>query len=232
LFDFSGDEVDNIPDGMGLWLGKTDNESNISQELWMFSSGGIYYISDKTQPRYVPENLPSYDQAKEIAENFIQNIVVHGLAPSQVQIKFASVNPGGWTARGNENIVLYLSVRFELGFNGLRIMGPGGKVSVLVGDNGAVVGFIGFWRDVVQDSNASVTVTPDGALEDLKAGLRNVDATVENIALGYYSTSIIERQVNLQPAYVFQLLENQSRTMLVEAVSANSENPDVTPPKL
>lgn len=221
LFGFSGD-IEEISDGLGLWMGRPGDLSNPSRELWMFNSGAIHYISGKDHPRYVPNSLPSYDQAREIAENFIQTIKDRGLTPRDphIRITFSSIGPGAVSVRKEENIVHYLSVQFELKFDELRIGGPGGKVSVLVGENGEIVGFRGFWRDVERDGNILIRVTPEEALEKLKTGLQVKKAIIENIMLGYYSVPILERQETLWPAYFFQLASEDGMFRWTEAILA------------
>lgn len=184
---------------------------NSGQELWMFSSGSIGYTNGEGGPTYMPENLPSYEQAKEIAENFIQKIDASGLIPENYSVRFKDVGPSEISiGADNVQVIHSLSVSFDLFFNGVEI--SGGDVHVRIGDNGEILAFGGMWRRVEEDGNITITVTPQEAVETLKSGSFSTlagpppqKAAIKSMELAYHLKSPFEKQDSLPLVYLFQI---------------------------
>jgi hypothetical protein len=198
-------------------LGETaDTENDVGclyiedsgQQLWMFNSGAIAYTSGKGGILYLPENLPSYEQAREIAENFMQEM--EGLIPSNYSVQFRDVGPAEISYMGGTQIIHSLSVGFDLLFNGVKTCG--GDVHVRMGENGEILAFGGKWRRVEVDGNTAITVTSQQAVETLKSGRFSALATkpekavIKSMELTYYIRSQpFMKQDTLTPVYLFKI---------------------------
>jgi hypothetical protein len=242
--DVAAEEIRGLAEGIfGFtgYIGEIENSSysgendvggllieNSGQELWLFRSGSIAYTTGEGGPSFViPENLPSYERAEEIAENFIQMIEANGLVPENISIRFDSVDPGAITVVGNTQIVNYLIASFHPVFGGIKMYGS--DVHVTIGENGKILAFGGMWRRVIENGYATITVTPEEALNILKSGRfspfhgifgRNV--TIKSMELAYYSTSAFDIQDNLPLVYLFGVVGSEG-TFYHEIVPATDE---------
>lgn len=236
IFGFTGN-VDKISEEEGGHFGIWD----APQLFRVYSVGAVeYWNRELSRGTLVQPDLPSYEQAKAIAENIMGKIDARGLTPQNpnMQITFEGICPGEITILVKENvrkeITQYLNVGFTLKFKEFKIGGPGAKVSVGVGENNEIVYFRGIWKEVEEDGYISIRVTPEQAIERLKSGnlipvegLRSRKAIVKGIELGYYSRALSEEQDHLLPIYLFQtapILENGSEgEIYYEVVPATDE---------
>lgn len=221
--DVAPGEIRGLAEGMFGFTGNlgeiTDTENDVGclyvensgREIWMFSSGSIGYTTGKGGPSYIPENLPSYERAREIAESFMQDIEARGLIPEGYSVRFNDVGPAEISVgMDNLQIIHSLNVSFDLLLNGVET--SGGDVHVRIGDNGEILAFGGLWRRVERDGNTTVTVAPQDAVETLKtggasplAGPTPEKAVVKSMELAYYIRSPFEKQGNLSLVYLFKI---------------------------
>jgi len=229
-FGFTGNlgEITDTENDVGcIWI------ENSGQGLWLFSSGSIGYTTGKGGPSYMPENLPSYERAREIAENLMQKIEAGGLIPENYSVQFKDVGPAEISYRGDEQIIHSLSVDFDLLLNGVET--SGGNVYVRIGENGEILAFEGMWRRVEENGNTTITVTPQEAVETLKSGRFSIlaggppleKAVIKSMELAYYIRLPSEKQDNLPLVYLFKIApieENGSEGELYgEVVPATDE---------
>jgi len=236
IFGFTGD-VDEIPEAEGGRFGVW----NPPQLFRVYSVGAVeYWDRELSRGTLVQPDLPSYEQAKAIAENIMGKIDARGLTPRNpdMQITFEGICPGEITIVVKENvrkeIIQYLNVGFTLKFKEFKIDGPGAKISVGVGENNEIVHFRGIWKEVEENGYIPIRITPEQAIEKLKSGhsipvegLRSRKAIVKGIELGYYSRALSETQDYLLPIYLFQtvpILEDGSEgETYYEVVPATDE---------
>ena len=178
----------------------------------LYRSGAIEYGTGERWSQamdYVP-NLPSYEKAREIAEDFMQKIETHGLVPENIDWQFLGVFPAEGIAIGGTNIVRYLGVSFNLTYGGREINGA--KVLVTIAENDRIIGFKATWKRIKEEEGrTTVTVTPGKAFEKFKSGTSlaglaappfTEKAVVKDVKLVYFSKiDPNELEDHLQVAY-------------------------------
>jgi hypothetical protein len=178
----------------------------------LYRSGAMEYSTGERWSQaidYVP-NLPSYEKAREIAEDFMQKIENYGLVPENIDAQFSKVFPAEGVAVGGTEIVRYLGVSFNLAYNGREI--DGAKVFIKIAENDRIVDFTATWKTIKAESQVAVTVTPETAFEKFKSGTGLVappfreKAVVKDIKLVYFSKGDPnELEDHLQLAYRFTI---------------------------
>ena len=141
-------------------------------------------------------SLPSLAECKRISDDFL---VDAGLLPEAVQY----ISTGGASASAMNSgtgalisKVLYRQVDYQRTLNGHPVRGPGGQISVMVGDGGDIIGLDWNWR-AVQLHSALPVITFDSLLDSY--GLSAGD--VANYSLQYYAGPDDEDQRFLFPVY-------------------------------
>jgi hypothetical protein len=181
--------------------------------VMLYRSGAMEYGTGESWSQaidYVP-NLPSYEKAREIAEDFMQKIENYGLVPENIDAQFSEVFPAEGVAVGGTEIVRYLGVNFKLTYNGLEI--DGAKAFVKIAENGRITEFKATWKRIGEEKGrTTVTVTPEQAVEKLKSGTSLAGlpfaekAVVKDAKLVYFSKiDPNELEDHLQVAYRFTI---------------------------
>jgi len=178
----------------------------------LYRSGAMEYSTGERWSQaidYVP-NLPSYEKAREIAEDFMQKIENYGLVPENIDVQFSAVFPAEGVAVGGTEIVRYLGVNFNLAYNGHEI--DGANVFVKIAENDRIVDFKATWKTIKAESQATITVTPEQAIEKFKSGTGLIappfreKAVVKDMKLVYFSKGDPnELEDHLQLAYRFTI---------------------------
>jgi len=145
-------------------------------------------------------SLPSLAECKRISDDFL---VDADLLPGSVQY----LNTGGANASAFNGAVgalltktLYRQVNYQRTLEGRPVRGPGGQISVMVGDGGDVIGFDWNWRAVQLHSTLPVI-----GFNSL-LGLYGLSADdVANYSLHYYAGPDDEYQKFLFPVYEVKL---------------------------
>lgn len=175
---------------------------NLKRKAWFFRSGAIAYSAGKDGPHYIPKHLPSYEEAKRIAEAFIEKVKTYNLVPSNLKIDFVEVGPAEISIIENKKIINSLSVTFKLSYENIKITGSG--VHVTIGENGEILSFGGLWRKVEKRGYIPITVTPENALVMLKSqktAYKRIE--IKSIELAYLLEPVDVVQESLPPIYLF-----------------------------
>jgi len=199
-------------------------------DLWITDYGSIDYYESGLVGLESPKNLPTTDDAKSIAEEFLEKIQSYGMTPqkSQVEIEFHDVVFGCQSVfENNLTIVYYWDVRFAIKFENMKI----GEAEISVGDNGRIVGVQGSWREFEQSGNIRV-ITPMQAIEliptegDGKMLSSTQKIQITQITLEYWDNkSIQDNQDDLKPVYMFKCIltkengETSSTSLRISAVA-------------
>lgn len=242
-------KVKGIAEGIFNFTGEvTESESGVlsittsTDSLRVYRCGAIRYFNELLSgPQHTQPNLPSYDEARVIGGNFLENIKAYGLMPeNSIQLTFEWVGPSYESTiwRRNENgdwevaeeIVNYLGVEFGLEYKGFEMWGPGAKVAVQIGENGEIAGFTGFWKNV-EAKGASSIMAPGEALKKLASEGYGVtldkipkEVTINKVTLGYYVSSVDNEEDYLQPAYLLDMTIDGENSHTTAAISATDEN--------
>lgn len=173
---------------------------NSGEELTMLSSGAIRYTTGEEGFHYRPETLPSNENARKIAENYMEMIKESGLIPPGYEVESDGVGPGAESVMGdNGKIVHYLTVSFEVTYHGFPVETD---AYVDIGENGKVLAFAGAWRRAKEDGVIDI-VPPENALDRLES---KVTEQVESMEQVYYILPPpYESQEELKPAYLVRM---------------------------
>jgi len=168
-------------------------------------------------PRDRPENLPTDEECRKIAESFLTS---HDLMPEGAV--FSSVSQGGKGIFSNHSggapIVTYedRDVHFTDTLSGLRVAGSGTRVTI--GGGGDILEVTRRWRDAEPYKNFSI-LSPEEAIEELKqTGVVTevsspMRAIVDEVKLCYYATPPGTEQPYLKPTYyIHGTVEGESET--------------------
>jgi len=157
-------------------------------------------------PRDRPENLPTDEECRKIAESFLTS---HGLMPEGAA--YSGISHGeGFASNAAENISIATykdtCVHFTDTLSGYPVAGSGTYVTV--GGGGDVLKVGKRWRDVEPYKELPI-LSPGEAIEELKqigvvtAVSSPKRAIVDEIKLCYYATPPGTEQPYLKPTYYF-----------------------------
>lgn len=195
-------------------LDETQDETR-QLSIWV-NSGAVEYAivyPDKLYPTKPPE-LPSWEKAKTIAIDFLQQF---GLWPFDTSQNDVEVISGGTyqvintsTDEVIEKYDTHLLVRADRFLSIYKVVGPGIDLSVRIGDKGEVLKVFKCWR-VIEPYMQMRIKTPLEAYEELKSGLGVSIAPVEcqnvvitKISLAYWMDPMDQVQEHVLPVYVFE----------------------------
>ena len=184
-------------------------------------SGYMTYTWDDrysgVDPRDRPENLPTDEECRKIAESFLTS---HDLMPEGAV--FSSVSQGGRRIfsnhAGGAPIVTYedRDVLFSDTLSGYPVAGSG--IRVTIGGGGDILEVTKRWRDVEPYKEFPI-LSPEEAIEELKqTGVVTTvgspkRAVVDEAKLCYYATPPGTEQPYLKPTYYFRgTVEGENET--------------------
>ena len=211
--DLSRPEAASLAERLGItgdvdgYFGKfgIGDSSNHSYLQVSNSSNHVMYTANTTRwwrgsDKDKPENLPSDDEAVEIAKEFLNE---KGLMPEDAVFR-GTEHQALKAAVGFEHLV----VSFGRELNGLPIVGDGSKISVEIGGYGDILKLLKVWREYEPYEEFSI-IKPEEAIEKLKKGGISSDimvdaVTINDIYLGYYAAPGSTKQTYLKPVYVFE----------------------------
>ena len=165
--------------------------------------------------------LPSFSEAKEIADAFLKRLGDYGLLPksSQVQIEFSEMDYSAYYGTENEEPrPVLISVYYRVKYLGRPLVGSAG-INMEVGGDGKIVSFSGKWWNVEPYRSVEITVSPEEALEKLGANMPVLRDEIESVyvnrfELGYFFLPCVEEQEEIMPVYVFDTLINGDRYLI------------------
>jgi len=153
-----------------------------------------------------PENLPTDEEARKIAEMFLTS---HDLMPEGAVYSGVTHGEGFFSDRANgTSIQTYKDTRvlFADRLSNLSVSGSG--ISVTVGGNGDILKVIRRWRETEPYREFTI-LSPKEAIEALKqtgivtAVSEPTRATIDKMKLCYYASPPGDEQPYLKPTYYF-----------------------------
>ena len=165
--------------------------------------------------------LPSFSEAKEIADAFLKRLGDYGLLPksSQVQIEFSEMEYSVYygTEKEEPRPVL-ISVYYRVEYLGRPLVGSAG-INMEVGGDGEIFSFSGEWWNVKPYRSVEITVSPEEALEKLGSNMPVLRGEIESVdvnrfELGYFFLPCVEEQEEIMPVYVFDTSINGDRYLI------------------
>lgn len=207
---------------------------NGTQDIELYEDGALIYRPGSEKTEYGIK-LPEFQQAKEIAyqflEGFIEKATNYGLMPKlSPHIEFSDVDYVAWWGITPLPIVpIEIRVSYKVLYNGMPLVGKG-SVYVTIGDNGNVLDFHCFWRNLEFADALPITVSPEQAILNMGNNSltgrdpRKIQSiTINSIELGYFTPAPIFAFTELLPAYEIEFVasfEDGSEDAYVTYVSA------------
>lgn len=181
-------------------------------------------------PQYgkVRYNLPSEEEAVKFA---LEALEKYGGVPkdaklSDVRTEYEqAIVFDDNTAKVVDKKPLLVSVGFKRYLNGLPVAGPGGEITVFIGDNGELVNLIKTWRKLEYAEDVEI-ISVEEAYEKLKQGevmnkpMGPLNLKIEQISPGYYAKSSGDEQDYYNPVWLFHCkdIHKNNVTLAVNAL--------------
>jgi hypothetical protein len=175
-------------------------------------------------------NLPSTLTAKRIAYDFLKqaDLLPIGYDKYSKIENAITVTAGGnypvysqGTGQAMQKEPGYWIVDFPYLIGGVPATGPGGKIEVIVGDNGQIISLFWGWRDTVPKYLGNVR-PEDSAYADMTGGGGSIDiplecsqVTVKQVELKYWIEPPSDKQSYAVPVYEFRgdCLDKNGKTL-------------------
>ncbi len=184
--------------------------------LIFFDCGAIRYTTPEYYSTYPPPILPSEEEAIRKAESFMRKIRNYGLMPRnpKISIKLHRVGPTAWSSISALDIEwpTELSVRYWAYYEDKILFGPSDEIEVVFGDNGKIIAFYGYWREVEEAGKIELTVSIEEAIEKLKESSMLLKSSkvativINNVRLAYWVGDVLKGPEYLPPIYLFDAL--------------------------
>ncbi len=178
------------------------------------ASGGIFLRDTKQlwNPQLKP-SLPKKEQAKALADRFLQQNKILPTNDSRVKVSFAGFSE---TAVGDDipgkvdrkvldiqaNYKMGVVVKGAKGSSVIPIVGGGGEFKVALGDRGAIIGHNGVWRPIAKVASQERIMPQAEAVARFKKQSNRLKITKTKSFLAYYSAPSFEKQTYLAPVWV------------------------------
>jgi len=168
---------------------------------------------EKVDPSFmkVQDNIPSEEQAKDIASAYIQS---HGGLPNDAIFKKVEQQHVQKVDYTNGQVVetypLATEITYTREINGVQVVGPGDFIFISIGENGKVLCCLKTWR-VLQRAgytdlipiNDAVTKLERGEYMQMPLDQYRSPVTINEISPGYYSKAKGETQDFYKPVWIF-----------------------------
>lgn len=181
-------------------------------------------------PQYgkVRYNLPSEEEAVEFAMEALEE---HGGVPEDAKLSNVRTDYeqaivfDDNTAKVVDKSPLKIRVSFERYLNGLPVAGPGGAITVLIGDDGELIDLIKTWRKLEYVEDVEI-ISAEEAYEKLKRGemenkppMGPTNLKIVEVSPGYYAKSSNEPQDYYNPVWLFHCKDEHNNNV-TRAVNA------------
>ena len=192
------------------------------RELEIFKQPGTGFIRfsnyDNVDLTKKANNLPTDEEAIKMADEFLKS---NNFLPENAYFKsidyhrFKDINRFGVTTDQGKSAI---QVGYGFTIDGFKAIGAGAKAGVVFGDNGELIMFYRYWRDLEPYQNVEI-VSPEEAIEFFKDewikrtsnyennGL-SIDVEIDDIYIAYLTEQSIEPQGFIEPVYVFSGIAN------------------------
>lgn len=158
-------------------------------------------------------NLPNAGQAGSRGDQFVRNNNLLPQAASRRNVEVVSLvrqnQQGGETATEPHEV----HVNYEFKLRGKPVEGPGAKATVVLGENGDVIGFYKSWREV-EEGREVTTRTGQAALAELRrkgmwslhrqAGGRVRQVRITRARAAFWAEAVGRQQTEIEPVYIFE----------------------------
>ena len=180
--------------------------ANLNEEWGM--NPAIPSVNISTGKNFIPinsNNIPSLASSIEIARDYVMN---HNLSNGEVPMYYTSGTLYRSLSTQSGKTVLQREVIFKRTINGLPILGTGSQISVLVGNNGSIVGAKVDWPKLIKDSSYRIK-SGDIAIADISSRLSILNKEMpENQQISKFVAKVIKL------GYVGYLNKNGSRDII------------------
>ncbi|MHB1343242.1 MAG: hypothetical protein ACYCX3_02655 [Thermoleophilia bacterium] len=222
--------MDEVADTLGVEVGRAYGERGLAAANWqlVFPRGDDLTCFSLVAPALVDGTfdkdafagldvaLPDPEEARALADAFIGERQLEELrgtvAYEGTYIKDTVTLS---TSKTKREIPTTIAVSYGQLLNGISVMGPGSRLEVVLGQNGAVLSYHR-WLPAYRLAGKAETRALDSALGDIKAGrgvvpaFTNVDAfqeiTVLGVALAYWAEPLPEGPQYCSPVFVFDVV--------------------------
>jgi len=192
----------------------TDDSKNPPESIDIYTTSGAFrYSIPSKEGRTVTYQplLPSYDEAKKIADTYLEerNLLRDDFTFEKVKVGYSQEE---WRAGDTKPLAHYdinLNVIYKRVINGIPATEG---ITVTIGENGEVVGLTYKARAIEEKPFRNVKIiTPEEAYNQLVEGnvlikpITNFDSTIRitNVSLYYYMKAEVYEQQFVLPIYVF-----------------------------
>jgi len=170
-------------------------------------SGALHYRHrDKYGLEVDEEYKLSKKQSQRVAEDFLKRTkIVPVKQASLLRVTHLRSGTADTSGKHLTEKLLDAGVIFRRMVDGIQVEGPGGFAMVNIDPAGEVVGLQSVWRLISREEARVKIIPPSQAVEIFErrvAGLLG-DTTVTSASFGYFEQGELERQIYLEPAYVF-----------------------------
>ena len=107
-----------------------------------------------------------------------------------------------------EKYPLWSTIKFKRTLKDLPVVGPGGEIDILLGEEGQLLGLTKIWRTIIEEKKISL-ISPEDAINQLYLGntinkLQSpTNITINKIELGYYEYGADHIQNIIEPVWIF-----------------------------
>ena len=171
------------------------------------NSGAVFYVNrDKYGMEPEKDFSLKPEQSEKVAQAFLERSQFLPMKEMRLH-KITHLRSATSDLKGRDKVerLVDAGVIFRRLVDDTPVQGPGGYAMVHVDPEAEVVGLRSVWRTILQ-SEAKVKITPAGAavetFEKLVSKIKG-DITVTAANFGYFEQSDMDKQVYLEPAYVF-----------------------------
>ena len=160
----------------------------------------------------IQENIPTEAEAINIAESFIKN---NGGLPKDAYLK--GVRQGYMEKRNYktdelvEKYPMETKVDYGRKINGYEVVGPGDSITVSIGEDGKILGYMRTWRTLeeageieILSSEEAITKLENGQLMEIPISPYANPLAIEEASIAYYSEVMGEYQEYYTPVWVFK----------------------------
>lgn len=214
-------------------------------------SGSVMYVNREKAYEYTgpPGNLPTDAQAVQIAESFmnINGIQRPGAVNDSVtQMVAQETEEGSRTRISTTAFQKRVNYRRTINVGGqpYPVVGPGGKITVMLGESGQVVLFVKVWRETYPQSNVPLYPV-QAAIQNFHnmTSLALVGGSeipqckrieIDNVSVGYYEADFVTNQAVIFPVYILDLTVEDDNSSWKQQVYMSAVSPllmaDITSP--
>lgn len=209
------------------------------------ASGGVFLADlDKLWKPGRKPVLPSQEEARGIADRFLQSNRLAPASDARVKLSFDSYSETGVAAdtpgQMDKTILdVQVNYRTEVAVQrggrqeSVPVIGGGGKFKVAIGEGGEVIGYHGVWRGIAGVVSEEEILSQAEAEARFKQKIGRLRIIRMDSFLAYYAAPVFEKQTELAPVWVVRALAEIDgqrvplRNTIISATKYGPTFPDV-----